>query len=151
MPEKKPEDIGKGKKILIVEDVSIMVDLIRKNLMKHGFLPLTAGDGKDAVELATSQAPDAILMDVMLPRMDGIAALKMLKSQIETKDIPVIMCTAKAEKKTLVDAMRAGAVDYIIKPFKIETLIEKIQKAITNAEEELPEDQNGDEQEDAPS
>jgi CheY-like chemotaxis protein len=89
-----------------------------------------AANGREALNMVKSQAPDIILMDIMMPILDGFTVCKLLKDDPETKRIPILICTAKNRKEDLVAAIKAGAEDYIIKPFTKETVLGKIEKAL---------------------
>ena len=103
-----------GKKILIVDDEKNIVDILRFNLRKEGFATIEAYDGEQAVELALSEKPDLILLDVMLPKMDGFTVCRKLRQSIST---PILMLTAKEEEVDKVLGLELGADDYITKPF----------------------------------
>src|SRR5204863_9587726 len=90
-----------------------------------------AVNGREALNMAKSQDPDLILMDIMMPMLDGFTVCKLLKDDSETKNIPVLICTAKNRKEDLVAAIKAGAEDYIIKPFTKETVLSKTEKALS--------------------
>jgi len=123
--------------VLVCEDITIMRDLLSKNLAKSGIRIVPAGDGLEAVSKAKKFKPDIILMDIMMPRLNGIEACKRIKQDEETKHIPIVMCTAKSSRKDILDAMRAGAADYIVKPFKIGTVVMKLRKAYGTSQQEL--------------
>ncbi len=106
-----------SKRILAVDDEKHILRLVQINLEKAGYEVLTATNGREAVEAATAQNPDLIVMDVMMPEMDGFEALKTLKGQPTTKDIPVIMLTAKAQDADVFHGWQSGADLYLTKPF----------------------------------
>ena len=117
-------------KILVADDVSLMRSLLVRALVKSGYVVLEARHGKQALEIAGREKPDLIILDSMMPVMSGPECLKKLKSTDGLKDIPVIMCTAKSEKGNVLEAAQAGACDYIVKPFRIETILERISKRL---------------------
>jgi two-component system response regulator VicR len=116
-----------GKKILIVDDEKNIVDILKFNLEKEGFTTVEAYDGEMAVELALSQKPDLILLDVMLPKMDGFTVCRKLRQSLTT---PIIMLTAKEEEVDKVLGLELGADDYITKPFSQRELMARIKANI---------------------
>jgi len=124
--------IGKGEKILIIDDEENLVDLI-SNILKHeGFVTVSAYNGKDGLEKAKQEKPHIIILDIMMPQMDGFEVLKRLKEYEETKDIPVIMLTAKTEDSAVIESWRKGAEFYIPKPFEIEEVLHVIELILKN-------------------
>ena len=113
-----------SKKILIVDDEKNIVDILKFNLKKEGFLTLEAYDGEQGLEMALSQKPDLILLDIMLPKMDGLTVCRKLRQYIST---PVIMLTAKEEEVDKVLGLELGADDYITKPFSQRELMARIK------------------------
>jgi two-component system response regulator VicR len=113
-----------GKKILIVDDEKNIVDILKFNLKKDGFTTVEAYDGEQAVELALSEKPDLILLDVMLPKMDGFSVCKSLRQKITT---PILMLTAKEEEVDKVLGLELGADDYITKPFSQRELMARVK------------------------
>ncbi|MDP4095055.1 MAG: response regulator [Bacillota bacterium] len=112
------------KKILIVDDEKNIVDILRFNIHKEGFETIEAYDGEQAVELALSQNPDLILLDIMLPKMDGFTVCRKLRQYIST---PILMLTAKEEEVDKVLGLELGADDYITKPFSPRELMARIK------------------------
>lgn len=104
-------------KILICDDDELLVDLLEHRLSAHGFDVLVARDGGEAVAAAAEQRPDAIVLDAMVPVMDGYEVLRRLRSRDETAAIPVIMLTARKQERDILDALELGARDYLVKPF----------------------------------
>lgn len=115
-------------KILVVDDEPYMHVLLRHHLQRAGFATLKAGNGREAIEVATRELPSAVIMDVMMEEMDGLTALKHLKSADGTKTIPVIMITANAHQITRDDAEKSGAALFLTKPFSPTKLLLEIQK-----------------------
>lgn len=115
------------KKILIIEDDDHIVELLKFNVENNGYLTLIALDGQVGLELAMVQLPDLILLDLMLPGMDGIEITKRLKSKEETKDIPIIMLTAKGHEIDKILGLEIGADDYMTKPFSVKELMARIK------------------------
>ncbi len=113
-----------GKTILVVEDERPIAEILKVNLVKNGYKVLNAFDGEEALRLALSCEPDLILLDVMLPRMDGFTVCKKIR---ETKSIPIIMLTARAEEVDKVLGLELGADDYITKPFSLRELMARVK------------------------
>jgi len=114
------------KRILAVDDEPHILKLVSFSLKAHGYEVLEATDGLSAIEVAEAEQPDLILMDVMMPALDGYEACRRIKENPKTKDIPVVMLTAKTqvtEQKTGIDA---GALDYICKPFTPKDLVAQV-------------------------
>lgn len=116
-----------AKKILIVDDEKNIVDILRFSLRKEGFSTIEAYDGEQAVELAFNENPDLILLDVMLPKMDGFTVCRKLRQSLTT---PIIMLTAKEEEVDKVLGLELGADDYITKPFSQRELMARIKANI---------------------
>jgi len=118
-------------KILLVDDSKTMRRIQKTTLHKIGFTEIDeAEDGEDAFNKVSSNKYDIVLLDWNMPIMDGITCLRKIKSTPETKDVPVIMVTSESEKSRIVEAIQSGAANYVVKPFKPETLAEKIQTAL---------------------
>ncbi|MBI5588711.1 MAG: response regulator transcription factor [Deltaproteobacteria bacterium] len=113
-------------KILVVDDEEDILKLLEYNLGRAGFEVIRADDGPDAIEIAKRELPDLIILDIMLPNMDGTEALKVLKKDRATDNIPVIMLTAKGEEIDRVIGLELGADDYIIKPFSTKELMLRV-------------------------
>jgi CheY-like chemotaxis protein len=105
------------KKILLVEDNPATVDVIQKELELLGYDSVVAKDGKEAVEMAGSQDPDIIVMDISLPKVDGIEATSMIRSNPKTRSIPILAATARALPGDREKCLQGGCDDYIAKPF----------------------------------
>lgn len=119
-----------NKSILIVEDDKDILELIKYNLSKESFNIVSAFSGDDALKMAKSQQPDLILLDLMLPGIDGLEICKILKSDPELKGIPIIMVTAKGEETDIVLGLELGADDYIVKPFSPKVLVARVNAVI---------------------
>jgi len=117
-------------KILVVDDEQDIVTIIDKVLKKSGYEVITANDGLECIDKVTEELPDLILLDNIMPNMDGPAVLSKLKASKETADIPVIMVTALADQEHITGAEKGGAVEYIIKPFDYTVLLEKIAQVL---------------------
>lgn len=118
------------KTILIVEDDQDIQQLVGYNLIKAGFQVEYADSGEEALDSITQQHPDLILLDIMLPGLDGIEICKMLRTQNQTAEIPIIMLTAKGEETDIVEGFELGADDYITKPFNTKILCARIKNLI---------------------
>ena len=113
-----------GRKILIVDDEKNIVDIIAFNLHKDGYDAICAYDGEKGLELATSDNPDLILLDVMMPKMDGFEVCRRIREKSQT---PIIMLTARATELDTVLGLELGADDYVQKPFKVRELMARIK------------------------
>jgi CheY-like chemotaxis protein len=114
-------------KILLVEDNEMNRDMLSRRLQRKGYAVVMAHDGEEGLELARSESPDLILMDISLPKMDGWQVTKFLKSNPETKGIPVIALTAHALSTDRQKAFEIGCDDYDTKPVEFGRLSEKIE------------------------
>jgi len=114
-------------KILLVEDNEMNRDMLSRRLLRQGFEMVIAVDGEQAVDLARSEAPDLILMDISLPGLDGWEATRLLKTMPETRSIPIIALTAHAMAGDREKSLAAGCNDYDTKPIDFLRLVEKIQ------------------------
>jgi len=106
-------------KILIVDDEAPMRTLLQEVLAREGYTLLTAVDGKDALDQVLTQQPDLILLDLYMPKLDGVTLCKALRVYKETQSVPIIMLTALAARDRLEECIAAGADDFITKPFNI--------------------------------
>ncbi|MFH0772149.1 MAG: response regulator [Candidatus Omnitrophota bacterium] len=127
--------------ILIVEDEKDIVKMLEYNLGKEGFKTLSTRDGETALELVGKEHPDLILLDLMLPGIDGLEVCKALKEEKRTASIPIIMLTAKSQESDKVIGLELGADDYITKPFSPRELIARIKAVLRRIKEKdkLPE------------
>jgi len=122
------------KRILVVDDLPENVFMFQDRLEKEGYEVVTAYDGKTGVAKATSDMPDLILLDVMMPEMTGIEVCKILKQDPITADIPIIIITAKSGADDAKEGLEAGAFDYIKKPFEKVEMLARINSALKLAE-----------------
>ena len=113
-------------KILLVEDNELNRDMLSRRLKRKGFEVICAEDGQEGIDVALTESPDIVLMDLSLPVVDGWAASKKLKSEATTKSIPIIALTAHAMKGDRERALEAGCDDYDTKPINFERLLGKI-------------------------
>jgi len=115
--------------ILIVDDSATETQVMKGLLQKAGFDVITADDGESGLELAREAHPDAIIMDVVMPGVNGFQATRRLSRDPETKEIPVVFVTSKNQPTDKVWGMRQGAIGYITKPFEGDELVAKIREA----------------------
>jgi two-component system phosphate regulon response regulator PhoB len=128
-----------GKKILIVEDEEDVMELIRYNLAKEGFNCDAAYNGQEALKKAQAMLPDLVLLDLMLPEVDGLEVCKRLKSSPQTEHIPIVMVTAKSDEADIVTGLELGADDYITKPFSPKVLVARVRAVLRRKTTEIPE------------
>lgn len=114
-------------KVLVVEDEIALSDLLSYNLGKEGYDVAVCADGDDAVVMVEEEAPDVVLLDWMLPNVSGIEICRQLRARVETRDIPVIMLTARGEEEDRVRGLDLGADDYITKPFSMTELVARMK------------------------
>lgn len=126
------------KQILIVEDEKDVMELIRYNLAKEGFHCEAACDGQEALKKAQETLPDLVLLDLMLPEVDGLEVCKRLKSSSQTEHIPVVMVTAKSDEADIVTGLELGAEDYITKPFSPRVLVARVRAVLRRQTAEIP-------------
>jgi len=118
------------KKILVIDDEPEMVEMLKMRLEASGYIVISASNGRQGLEIAQKEKPDLILLDIMMPEIDGFGVLSRLKNNAETGLIPVIMLTAKAETSSIIQAQKLFANDYIVKPFEPKQLLDLIKKYI---------------------
>ena len=131
--------MSNGKKILAVDDERHIVRLIQVNLERAGYQVVAAYDGEEALKKVESEKPDLIVLDVMMPKMDGFEVLKSLKANSQSKDIPVIMLTAKAQDADVFRGWASGVDCYLTKPFnpmELLTFVKRIFSSLEDMEEE---------------
>lgn len=114
-------------KILVVDDQPINVQLLKRKLEREGMAVATAYSGQEALNLVASDKPDLILLDVMMPEMDGIEVCQRLQADLETKSIPIIFITARTSKEGKIEGLGVGAVDYITKPIDLDETLARVQ------------------------
>ena len=114
-------------RILAVDDEPLYQHLLRVNLEKEGYEVVTAGNGEDALEMVTSRHPDLVIMDVMMPRLDGITTCERIR-QFST--LPIIILTARGEESDRVRGLNAGADDYVVKPFSATELVARVRAVL---------------------
>jgi len=114
-------------KVLVVDDEEYIQHILNFSFGAEGYEVITAADGEEAVKIARSEKPDIIVLDIMMPKMDGYEACKQIKADPQTQDIPVILLTAKGREVDRKLGAEAGADDYVVKPFSPGRLIERVE------------------------
>lgn len=122
------------KTILVIDDEKDLIKLVDHNLSKEGFLVVSAKNGADGIEIAKKHKPNLILLDIMMPKMDGWEVCKLLKSNAELAQIPVIMLTARAAETDKIVGLELGADDYITKPFSPRELVARVKAVLRRFE-----------------
>ena len=117
-------------KILIVDDEKDLVELVKYHVEKIGYKAITAGSGGEAIDIAAKQQPVLIILDIMLPGFDGYEVCRILKRNENTKNIPIIMLTAKAAEDDTLAGLKAGADDYLAKPFSPKILMARVETVL---------------------
>ncbi len=123
------------KTILVVDDEKDLLDLIEYNLRKEGFDVLKAENGEDGIQMAKEHNPDLVLLDIMMPKMDGIEVCDLMKKDPKLKQIPIIFLTARGDEKTEVEGLNKGGDDYITKPISTTKLISRIKAVLRRFDE----------------
>jgi DNA-binding response OmpR family regulator len=121
---------GAGRKVLVLEDEPAVQTLISKQLTAHNFKVTVASDGLDGLMKLEGLKPDLIICDVMMPNLDGMEFVKAIKANDGTQRIPVIFLTAKTDPRSMIDGINVGARFYVTKPFQLDDLLTKIQRAL---------------------
>ena len=119
------------KTILVVDDEKRIVDILVYNLQKEGYLTLEANDGETAINMALEKKPDLILLDIMLPKVDGLTVCKKLR---HTLNVPILILSAKDEEIDKILGLELGADDYITKPFSVRELMARVKANLRKAE-----------------
>jgi len=131
------------KSVLVVDDERDLVDLITYNLQRNGFEPLAAYSGTEALEVAQRELPDLIVLDLMLPGIDGTEVARRLKADARTAQIPIVMLTAKGEETDVVVGLTLGADDYVTKPFSMKILLARLNSVLRRGEASSPSTETG--------
>ena len=122
-----------GQRILIVEDEEAIVEVVSRTLRRHGYETASAADGDDALEKAFSLRPGLVILDLMLPKMDGWEVCRRLKADRQTASVPVLMLTARREERDVVEGLEIGADDYMKKPFSLAELAARVKALLRRA------------------
>lgn len=131
--------MSKGR-ILVVDDEEDILELVKYNLEREGYLVDCVETGEEAIERATAIRPDGILLDLMLPGVDGIEVCRELRKNPDTRTIPIIMMTAKGEEADVVSGLEVGADDYVPKPFSTKVLIARLRALLRRTAEKKNEE-----------
>ena len=123
-----------GQRILIVEDEEAIVEVVSQTLRRHGYETASAADGDDALEKAFSLRPDLVILDLMLPKMDGWEVCRRLKADRQTASVPVLMLTARREERDVVEGLEIGADDYMKKPFSLSELAARVKALLRRSD-----------------
>ncbi len=123
-------------RVLVVDDEPDVIELIEMLLCRKGYEVLTAANGMEGLMRAHEEAPDLILLDIMMDEMDGWETLKLLKLEPATKAIPVVMVSARMEPRDKIRGLQEGAVDYITKPFAVKDLLDTVAGVLGSRGEE---------------
>lgn len=126
--------------ILVVDDEEDILELVTYNLEREGNETLRASTGEEGLRAARSRRPDLIVLDLMLPSIDGLEVMKHLKQDSETRSIPVVMLTAKGEEADIVAGLELGADDYVVKPFSPRVLVARVRAVLRRQEGREPEE-----------
>jgi len=121
-------------KILIVDDEKNILLVLKKALQSTGYQVSTASDGVEALDKASEISPDLILLDIVLPKLNGFMVYEALKEEPKTEDIPVIFISAKSEEEDIRKAEELGAKDYLVKPIKQKELLDTVQSVLKEGE-----------------
>jgi two-component system phosphate regulon response regulator PhoB len=123
-----------GHQVLVVDDEEDLLELVRYNLTREGYRVSCVATGEEALKAARKQPPDLIVLDLMLPAVDGLEVCRRLKADSKTRDIPIIMLTAKSEESDMVLGLERGADDYIAKPFSPRVLSARVKALLRRKE-----------------
>lgn len=127
--------------ILIVEDELDIAELLQYNLNREGFRVLEAGTGEAALDIIRKESPDLVLLDLMLPKIGGLEVCRRVRSDADTRNVPIIMLTAKGEEADIVAGLELGADDYVTKPFSPRVLLARIRAVLRRQQVEIPGDE----------
>ncbi|MEL0010037.1 MAG: response regulator transcription factor [Bacteroidota bacterium] len=116
--------------ILVVDDETDLLDLIEYNLHKEGFKVLKAENGEEGIKVAKEHRPDLILLDIMMPKMDGLEAVEIMRKDEDLQKTPIIFLTARSDEKTEIDGLNKGGDDYITKPISTTKLVSRIKAVL---------------------
>jgi DNA-binding response OmpR family regulator len=122
-------------KILVIDDEKDVLEVLRLVLSRSGYEVLASSSGMEGLAQAQADRPDLILLDIMMQRMDGWEVLRALKSDAETREIPVVILSARVEPKDKIRGLQEGAVDYVTKPFAVREILEKVSLILNDLAE----------------
>ena len=123
------------KTVLVVEDEEDIRELVSYHLLKEGYQVAGVASGEEALATATAQPPDLILLDLMLPDLDGLTVCQRLRAEPRTKAVPIVMLTAKGEESDIVGGLNLGANDYVTKPFSPKVLMARVRAVLRHRPE----------------
>jgi two-component system, OmpR family, phosphate regulon response regulator PhoB len=126
--------------VLVAEDEGALVTLLRYNLEREGYRVLEASDGEEALLIAAEEKPDLVLLDWMLPQLSGIEVCRRLRSRQETRNVPIIMLTARGEESDRIRGLNTGADDYLTKPFSMMELLARLRAVMRRIRPSLADD-----------
>lgn len=126
-------------RILVVDDEPLYVHLLQVNLKAEGYEVITGSNGEEALEKVSSQSPDLVILDVMMPKLDGITTCERIR---QFSNVPIIMLTARGEEQDRVRGLNAGADDYVVKPFSATELVARVRAVLRRAQNQDQETQN---------
>ncbi len=126
-------------RILVVDDEPLYVHLLQVNLKAEGYEVITGNNGEEALEKVSSQSPDLVILDVMMPKLDGITTCERIR---QFSNVPIIMLTARGEEQDRVRGLNAGADDYVVKPFSATELVARVRAVLRRAQNQDQETQN---------
>ena len=129
-------------RILVVDDEEDILELVRFNLAREGFPILCTTSGEETLKIALKEHPDLIVLDLMLPGIDGLDVAKALKNDPKTRDIPIVMLTAKGEEADIVTGLELGADDYVTKPFSPRVLVARVRAVLRRGSSEMAGDES---------
>lgn len=129
-----------NEKILIVDDEEDILELLKYNLSREGYKVSCAASGEETLRAVRSGIPDLIILDLMLPGIDGLEVARQLKNDVKTRDVPIVMLTAKGEEADIVTGLELGADDYITKPFSPRVLLARVRAALRRRVRESTDD-----------
>ena len=120
-------------KILVVDDEADFLAIVSHILEKHGYRVVTAANGSEALERYAADKPDLVVLDANLPDMDGFEICRRIRANGPRPDTPILLCTVRSEVTPVAEGLSAGATDYILKPFEVTDLLERVGKALKAA------------------
>jgi len=126
--------------VLVVDDEQDIQELVRYSLAREGYKVECVGTGEEALKAARTKLPDLIVLDLMLPGIDGLEVCKLLKNDQKTAHIPIVMLTAKSEEADMVTGLELGADDYVTKPFSPRVLLARIRAVLRKSAQAMPDD-----------
>lgn len=124
------EPLNTQRRILVVDDVEDNRNVLERHLRRAGFATDLAGDGMTAINMISASPPDVVLLDWMMPGLSGLETLQAIRERFDENQVPVIMCTALGEETTIVDAIKAGANDFVMKPINVPILMARMKSQL---------------------